>query len=153
MIEEIKDKILELIENKRMSDLQQLLDDVNSADFPSLFEELNEEEIIIIYRLLSKEKAAEVFAELDSDVQEKLINFLTDKFELTNKKLKFKPKETVNLMKQDKKVENGKINLLVPSGFAEVELLNNILRAFLYLKHGVKSKLMNYRLGNKFGST
>lgn len=79
MIEEIKDKILELIENKRMSDLQQLLDDVNSADFPSLFEELNEEEIIIIYRLLSKEKAAEVFAELDSDVQEKLINFLTDK--------------------------------------------------------------------------
>lgn len=34
-----------------------------------------------------------------------------------------------------------------------IELLNNILRAFLYLKHGVKSKLMNYRLGNKFGST
>lgn len=34
-----------------------------------------------------------------------------------------------------------------------IELLNNILRAFLYLKHGVKSKLINYRLGNKFGST
>ena len=78
-MEEIKDKILELINAKRMSELQQLLDDVNSADFPGLFEELNEEEIIIIYRLLSKEKAAEVFAELDPDVQEKLINFLTDK--------------------------------------------------------------------------
>ena len=34
-----------------------------------------------------------------------------------------------------------------------IEPLNYILRAFLYLKYGVKSKLINYRLGNKFGST
>ena len=83
MIEEIKEKIVELIENKKMGELRELLDDVNSADFPALFEELNQEEIMVIYRLLQKDKAADVFAELDSDVQEKLINVLTDK-ELKN---------------------------------------------------------------------
>lgn len=74
-IEEIK----ELIINKKLNELHEKLENINCADFPTLFEELDEEEVIVIYRLLSKEKAAEVFAELDSDVQEGLINALTDK--------------------------------------------------------------------------
>lgn len=73
------EEILELIKEKKINKLHELLEDINSADFPALFEELNQENILIIYRLLSKEKAAEVFAELDSDVQEKLINVFTDK--------------------------------------------------------------------------
>ena len=73
------EKIEQLIEEKKFNDLRKYLEDVNSADFPSMFEELNEEQSLLIYRLLTKEKAAEVFAELDSDVQEKLINALTDK--------------------------------------------------------------------------
>lgn len=77
------EKIEKLIDEKKFNDLRQYLEDVNSADFPSMFEELNEEQTLLIYRLLSKEKAAEVFAELDSDIQEKLLNALTDK-ELKN---------------------------------------------------------------------
>ena len=77
------EKIENLIEEKKFNNLTEYLEDVNSADFPSMFEELNEEQTLLIYRLLTKEKAAEVFAELDSDVQEKLINALTDK-ELKN---------------------------------------------------------------------
>ena len=73
------EEILELIEEKKMNQLHYILEDINSADFPALFEELDEEKTIVIYRLLSKEKASEVFAELDSDVQEKLIGYLTDK--------------------------------------------------------------------------
>ena len=73
------EEILELIEEKKMNQLHDILEDMNSADFPALFEELDEEKTIVIYRLLSKEKASEVFAELDSDVQEKLIGYLTDK--------------------------------------------------------------------------
>ena len=70
-----KEKILNFIENKKFNDLRKYLEDVNPADFPSMFEELEEEEqVLLIYRLLSKEQAAEVFAELDSDVQENLIN-------------------------------------------------------------------------------
>ena len=78
-MEEMQEKIVELIKEKKINELHTMLEDINSADFPSLFEELEEEYIVIIYRLLSKEKAAEVFAELDSDVQEKLINVFTDK--------------------------------------------------------------------------
>ncbi len=78
-MEEIIDEIKELIEDKKVSQLHEKLENINSADFPTLFEELDEEETIVIYRLLSKEKASEVFAELDSDVQEALINALTDK--------------------------------------------------------------------------
>ena len=77
------EKLEKLIEEKKFNNLREYLEDINSADFPSLFEELTEEQILLIYRLLSKEKAAEVFAELDSDIQEKLINALTDK-ELKN---------------------------------------------------------------------
>lgn len=78
-MEEMQEKIQQLIKEKRINELHKLLEEINSADFPSLFEELEEDEIVIIYRLLSKERAAEVFAELDSDVQENLINVFTDK--------------------------------------------------------------------------
>ena len=79
----MKEEILELIEKQRFNDLREYLEKINSADFPSLFEEIEEEKILIIYRILSKEKAAKVFAELEPDVQEKLINYFTDK-ELKN---------------------------------------------------------------------
>lgn len=79
----MKEEILKLIEEQRLNDLRNCLESINSADFPSLFEEFEEDKILVIYRVLSKEKAAEVFAKLDSDMQEKLINYLTDK-ELKN---------------------------------------------------------------------
>lgn len=75
----MKEDVEKFIEEKKFNDLRKYLESMNSADFPSLFEEIEEEKIIVIYRILSKEKAAEVFAELDSDVQEKLINCFTEK--------------------------------------------------------------------------
>ncbi len=77
--QDLQEKIKKLIKEKKINELHNMLENINSADFPSLFEELEEEEILIIYRLLTKVKAAEVFAELDSDLQEKLINMFTDK--------------------------------------------------------------------------
>ncbi len=79
MEENLVEKIEELINNKQIAKLRELLESINSADFPSIFEELNEENMIIIFRLLPKDIAAEVFVELDSDLQEKLINAITDK--------------------------------------------------------------------------
>ncbi len=76
-IDEVQ-KVLELIESKNLNALREFLVEINSADFPSIIESLDEEKIIKVYRLLPKEKAAEVFVELDSDDQEKLINYLTD---------------------------------------------------------------------------
>lgn len=54
------------------------------------------------------------------------INMLIDKFELANKKINFKKEKIVELMKQDKKVLDNKINLLLPVGFLEVGLFDNI---------------------------
>ncbi len=75
----MNEKIENLISEKRFNDLREYLESLNSADFPSIFEEVSDEKMIVIYRILSKEKAAEVFAELDSDIQEKLINSFSEK--------------------------------------------------------------------------
>ena len=77
-IEEIIITINNLLDNKRLTDLHKYLEGIQEADFPEIFSRLDEEKIIIIYRLLSKEKAAEVFVELDTDEQKKLIDCLTD---------------------------------------------------------------------------
>ena len=80
MEKELIEQIDELVKTKKIAKLREVLKDINSADFPTLFEELDDDEqMIIIYRLLPKDKAAEVFVELDSDLQEKLINVFTDK--------------------------------------------------------------------------
>ena len=54
------------------------------------------------------------------------INFMIDKFLLTDKKIKFKKEKIIELMAHDKKVQNGKINLLLPVAPLEVELFDNI---------------------------
>ncbi len=77
-LEEIIENVTNLIENKKIKELREYLENINSADFPSILENVDEDKIIMIYRLLSKEKAAEVFVELDHDDQEELINYLTD---------------------------------------------------------------------------
>ena len=78
-LEEIVDELIKLIETKKLKELKIYLETINSADFPSIFEEIDDhEKTVMVYRLLAKEKAAEVFIELDHDVQEELINRLTD---------------------------------------------------------------------------
>ena len=77
-IEQVIEKIRELIDNKKINELHSFLEDINSQDLPEILDEFNEDDTIMIFRLLAKEKAAEVFVELDSDEQEKLINYLTD---------------------------------------------------------------------------
>jgi magnesium transporter len=72
-------KIREMLQKKDFSSLKNFLKEINSVDISYLFDELKGEEIIVVYRLLEKEKSAEVFTELDSDIQEKLIGVLTDK--------------------------------------------------------------------------
>ena len=79
MEENVIENIIELIKQRKITKLREILEDINSADFPTLFEELDEDDILIIYRLLPKDKAADVFVELDSDLQENLINMFTDK--------------------------------------------------------------------------
>ncbi|MBQ8634961.1 3-dehydroquinate synthase [bacterium] len=62
---------------------------------------------------------------ITQEYYEKII-FLLNKFDLISKKIKYKSENIIELMKQDKKVENNKINLLLPVESAVVQLFDNI---------------------------
>ncbi len=74
VIEEIK----ELLNDRKYHELKDILDDIEPADVAIIFEEFPEKSLPILFRILSKEHAAEVFVELDSDMQELLISGFSD---------------------------------------------------------------------------
>ena len=72
------DEILELISEKKYTRLRSELSEMEPVDIALIFEQLNEKELPIIFRILPKKLAAETFAELDSDMQQLLINAFSD---------------------------------------------------------------------------
>lgn len=78
-MEEIIDKIQDLLKEKKFFELKKYLENIEPEDIAIILNEVSEEECVIIYRLLNKDVASDVFVELDSDIQEKLIGFFTDK--------------------------------------------------------------------------
>lgn len=70
-------------------------------------------------------KLAYDIKKIDEEYFNKIIS-LIDKFELAKKEPKFKKEKIVNLMKQDKKVLDNKINLLLPVDYSKVEIFDNI---------------------------
>ena len=77
--EEIKEEVIELLKNKRYTNLYKYLKQLNNQDISLLFEELSPEDVVLLFRLLPKDEAAEVFSYMEPDLQEQLINNLTDK--------------------------------------------------------------------------
>lgn len=75
----IKEKVLELTNYKKYSELQQYIEQLTIPDLALLFEDIDDEEMIKVFRLLPKDEAADVFSYMDSDLQEKLINSFTDR--------------------------------------------------------------------------
>ena len=73
-IEKIKEEIIELLENKRYSNLNKYMEEINNQDIPMIFEELSAEEMVRLFRVLPKDEAADVFSYMEPDLQEKLIN-------------------------------------------------------------------------------
>ncbi len=71
-------EITELIETKQYARLKEILSEMEPADTAVLFDDLPERYMPILYRLLPKELAAEVFVELDADMQEMLIKGFSD---------------------------------------------------------------------------
>lgn len=69
-------------QKKKSHRIKKYLSNIESEDIASLLNEVNEideEKQAIIFRLLGKDESAEVFAELEPDIQENLINALSDK--------------------------------------------------------------------------
>ncbi len=75
----MEEKILEFIKQRKFTELKGMLSEMNAADIASIFEEIDEKDLLVIFRLLPKELAADVFVEMDSDMQQLLIEAFSDK--------------------------------------------------------------------------
>lgn len=76
---ELTDELGELFENRRFADLRIKLLDLEAVDIAIFMEErLSEKEKLVFFRLLPKELASDVFIEIDTDTQERLITAFTD---------------------------------------------------------------------------
>ncbi|MBQ8558818.1 MAG: magnesium transporter [Tyzzerella sp.] len=73
-----KEKILEMLEERRFKELKTELENLHPVDIAELLEEFEEKQMILIFRLLAKDEAAETFTEMNSDMRETLLNALTD---------------------------------------------------------------------------
>jgi len=75
-----KEEILALIQEGSIdiSKLKILLSDMNTVDIAEIFEELEKEKMIQLFRILPKVIASDVFAYIDSDHQQIIVEALTD---------------------------------------------------------------------------
>lgn len=67
-----------LLEEKNFRALKEAVNTWNEVDIASFLDELPYEQAIVVFRLLDKNLSAEVFACLDVELQEKIINHLAD---------------------------------------------------------------------------
>lgn len=75
-----QEEILELIEQKDFHQLKHILSDMLIPDVAEILQEVEEPaNVIRIFRLLPKDMGAEVFTYIDEDLQEIIVNYLTDK--------------------------------------------------------------------------
>lgn len=74
----MEERIAWLLEKKRYAELKETLSVMEAADIALLFEKINSDRLPLLFRLIPKELAAEVFVELDSDMQELLISGFSD---------------------------------------------------------------------------
>jgi len=72
------DELMELLDSKKMKELQKRMEELNEFDVAEFLSELDEHRMPMVFRLLSKETAAEVFANFEAPEQEQVINSITD---------------------------------------------------------------------------
>ncbi len=76
-------EILDLLKEKKISQVTGLLDSMNNVDIATLLEEINLECAIKLFRLLKTDDAAEVFSYLNTQTQQKIVEIISEK-EITN---------------------------------------------------------------------
>ena len=76
----MEDKIKELILNKsNFNQIRESLLEENAVDIAGLFEELENDDIVRVFRLLPKELAAETFSYMEPDMQQNIVEAITDR--------------------------------------------------------------------------
>ena len=80
--EQIEDRFIEcreLLERKRYSEFALKIEEMNPVDAADFFSSLKYEDIPTASKLVKKDRLAEIFAELEIDIQQKIISAMTDR--------------------------------------------------------------------------
>ena len=72
------DELFQFVEEHKYRLLRSRLAEMNEADIAEFMEELDRNQGMLIFRMLPKDQAADVFAFLEPDVQEHIINSIND---------------------------------------------------------------------------
>ncbi len=73
------ERVLSLLEARQFSEVKALFADMHGADIAAVFDELDDrDQALRLFRMLPKESAAEAFAYMEPDVQQRLIETITD---------------------------------------------------------------------------
>ena len=75
----MNEKVLNLIGQGQYAQARKELIDMNVVDIAQLFEEMDRDVLLIIFRILPKEIAAGVFTYIPPELQEFLVESITDK--------------------------------------------------------------------------
>lgn len=73
------EKLIQLADGKQFRILKEILSIMNEADVAAFLQELSLEQMTLVFRTLPKELAADVFANLEVDEQQHIINQITDR--------------------------------------------------------------------------
>ncbi len=77
--EGIGEELQELLDSKQYTKIRQLAEDMNSADIAELMDDMENEDSFRVFRILPKSMAADVFANLDTEAQQYIIQAMSDK--------------------------------------------------------------------------
>ena len=78
LVEQRSDELMELLESRNMKQLRERMNEMQEFDVAEFLSSLEDNRMPMLFRLLSKERAAEVFANLETPDQERIINSITD---------------------------------------------------------------------------
>ncbi len=67
-----------LLEQKKLKQLKEYLNELNEVDTAEFMGELEPKDAILVFRILNKEVAADVFAWLDPELQQEIVNAIND---------------------------------------------------------------------------
>ncbi len=76
--ETIREELMVLLENKRIKNLRQILEEMNEFDIAEFLNELPDAQMAMVFRLLPKDQATQVFSNLEVEEQEHIINSVSD---------------------------------------------------------------------------
>lgn len=71
-------EVRKLLDEKKILGVRELLVDEEAADIAIIFEQFPPEEVTLMFRILPKQLASEVFVEMDTEMQQALIEAFTD---------------------------------------------------------------------------